>query len=125
MNSMSERNPKVVIYGTTIAVALLAVSLHHMFPFELLVIGLAIVAFVGCIVSTLPPAEYMVATAVSAVIAMVVPLVPWILVIPGLVTGYICGHMLVGYLEGRNIDRLRAQQKQSRKYRKIKKTTSF
>jgi hypothetical protein len=123
--SMPEFKPKLAMYGTTIAVALLTLWVTNLFPFALLVIGLAVGGFIGCYVSTLPLFEYMGAVMASIAMAMVIPLEPWIVVIPGLVTGYIWGNVVSYYFEHRHIDVLRAQSKKARDTRKTKKTTSF
>ena len=124
MGTQSQLNPKLAMYGTTIGVALLTLFATNLFPFALIVLGVAVVAFVGCFVSTLPLFEYMGAVMGSVAMAMVIPLEPWIVVIPGLVTGYIWGNVLSNYLGNRHIDVLRAQSKSGRP-RKPKKTTSF
>ncbi len=127
MSSQEEFAPKLVIYGTTIGVGLLTVWARHLFPFALIVLGMAVIAFAGCFLSTLPLFEYMGAAMGSAAIAMVIEFDPWILVIPGLVTGYIWGHVAKDHLEGRAIDRLRTQSnvREPRKPKPPQKTTSF
>lgn len=109
-------DPKIGMIVTTIVVALLTLGARQMLPFALIVIGAAIVGFGGCFVATLPPAEYMIATAVSVAIAMVIEFDPWILVIPGLVTGYIWGNVVADYLTKRNLDLLRDKPKGPKKY---------
>jgi hypothetical protein len=117
-------NPKLAIYGTTIGFALLTLWVTNAFPFALIVLGMAVVGFIGCYVSTLPLFEHMGAVMASVAMAMVIPLEPWIVVIPGLVNGYVWGNVVANYLGNRRIDVLRAQSK-SKRPRKPKKTTSF
>jgi hypothetical protein len=112
------------MHGTTIGLALLTLWATNLFPFALLVLGVAVVAFVGCFVSTLPLFEHMGAVMGSVAIAMVIPLEPWIVVIPGLVNGYVWGNVVANYLGNRRIDVLRGRSKSGRP-RKPKKTTSF
>ena len=115
-------NPKLAIYGTTIGFALLTLWVTNAFPFALIVLGMAVVGFIGCYVSTLPLFEHMGAVMASVAMAMVIPLEPWIIVIPGLVTGYIWGNVVKDHLEGGTIKGSRGHLK---KPKKPKKTTSF
>ncbi len=112
MSFLREMNPKHGRVLTTITVALLTVGAYRFFPFELILIGVVVAAFIGCINSTLPLIEYMVATAVSFAIAMVIPIEPWILVLPGLVAGYIWGSIVADRLDKQNFERLRAGTKE-------------
>lgn len=115
-------NPKLVIYGTTVGFALLTLGATNLFPFALIVLGMAVVGFIGCYVSTLPLFEYMGAVMASVAMAMVIPLEPWIIVIPGLVNGYVWGNVAKDRLEGGAIKGSRDHLKKSKK---PKKRTSF
>jgi hypothetical protein len=124
MSTQRQLNPKLAMYGTTIGFALLTLWATNLFPFALMVLGMAIIGFIGCYVSTLPLFEYMGAVMASVAMAMVIPLEPWIVVVPGLVNGYVWGNVVGNYLENRRIDVLRTQSKSGRP-RKPNKTTSF
>lgn len=112
LSFLSEMNPKHGMVLTTITVALLTVGAYSFFPFELILIGVVVAAFYGCINSTLPLIDYMVATAVSFAIAMVIPIEPWILVLPGLVAGYIWGNIVAHHLDRHNMERLHTGTKE-------------
>ncbi len=105
-------NPKLVIYGTTIVVALLTLWATNICAFALLVIGMTVAGFFGCYISTLPLFEYMGAVMASVVVAMVIPLEPWVIVVPGLVNGYIWGNVVADHLDSRTIERLRSRSKE-------------